>query len=209
MNLVIVGAGGHGQVVGDIVIARQRAGCPDRLLAFADDNPATHGREILGATVVGGVDALSTIDHDALVVAIGDNRTRATIAAALATHGHQFATVCHPRAVIAPDTVIGPGTMACAGVIVNTGSNVGAHVILNTGCTVDHHARIGDHAHIGPGVHLGGSVTVGPRAFVGIGAAVLPGVSIGADAVVGAGAVVIRDVPAGATVVGVPARQIR
>lgn len=37
-------------------------------------------------------------------------------------------------------------------------------------------------------------------------ALILPGVTIGDDAIVGAGAVVTRDVPAGAAVVGNPAR---
>jgi 2,3,4,5-tetrahydropyridine-2-carboxylate N-succinyltransferase/tetrahydrodipicolinate N-acetyltransferase len=38
---------------------------------------------------------------------------------------------------------------------------------------------------------------------------VINGVEIGANAIVGAGAVVIKDVPAGATVVGNPARVIK
>jgi maltose O-acetyltransferase len=41
---------------------------------------------------------------------------------------------------------------------------------------------------------------------MGAGAIILPGVTIGNDALVGAGSVVTRDVPAGATVVGDPAR---
>jgi UDP-2-acetamido-3-amino-2,3-dideoxy-glucuronate N-acetyltransferase len=43
-------------------------------------------------------------------------------------------------------------------------------------------------------------------ASIGAGAVILPGLTIGEGAVVGAGAVVTRDVPAGATVVGNPAR---
>ena len=48
--------------------------------------------------------------------------------------------------------------------------------------------------------------TVEDGAAVGSGAILLGGVRIGANALVGAGAVVTADVPAGATVVGVPAR---
>jgi UDP-2-acetamido-3-amino-2,3-dideoxy-glucuronate N-acetyltransferase len=47
---------------------------------------------------------------------------------------------------------------------------------------------------------------VEPGASIGSGAVVLGGVRIGAGALVGAGAVVTRDVPAGATVMGNPAR---
>jgi acetyltransferase-like isoleucine patch superfamily enzyme len=45
-------------------------------------------------------------------------------------------------------------------------------------------------------------------ASIGSGATILGGVRIGAGAMVGAGAVVVEDVPAGATVVGNPARTI-
>src|SRR3954453_12737995 len=45
-------------------------------------------------------------------------------------------------------------------------------------------------------------------ASVGSGAVVLGGVRVGAGALIGAGAVVTKDVPAGATVMGVPARAV-
>ena len=51
--------------------------------------------------------------------------------------------------------------------------------------------------------------TIRRGARVGGGAILCPGVEIGADAFVGAGAVVTKDVPAGAVVVGSPARVLR
>ena len=51
-------------------------------------------------------------------------------------------------------------------------------------------------------------VSIGARAWIGFGSLVLKGVTIGDGAVVGAGSVVTRDVPAGATVVGNPARPL-
>ena len=48
---------------------------------------------------------------------------------------------------------------------------------------------------------------MGREVFVGSSVAIIPGVSVGDGACLGAGSVVVRDVPAGASVMGVPARE--
>ena len=206
--ILIVGAGGHGQVVADIFRALRAAGHAAAEVAFLDDDPACQGCRFLDSPVLGTVDRLSRIRHDAVIVAVGDNATRARIFRSFTGAGEQMAIGAHPRSTIARDAALGPGSVVCAGVVVNTGTTVGRNVIINTGATVDHHSVIGDHVHVAPGVHMGGAVHVGEGALVGIGAIVLPGVRIGAWSTVGAGAVVTADVPAHATVVGVPARVL-
>lgn len=52
-------------------------------------------------------------------------------------------------------------------------------------------------------------IVIGRGVWIGANVTVLPGVTIGDDAVVAAAAVVTRDVPAGAVVVGAPARVVR
>ena len=54
-----------------------------------------------------------------------------------------------------------------------------------------------------------GGITIDDEVWLGHGVIVLSGVRIGKGAVVGAGSVVTRDVPAGAIVVGVPARIVK
>lgn len=208
MRIVIVGAGGHGQVVADIFRAAARAGAPEHVVGYVDDRRALEGQLLSGARVLGPISSLPDIPHDAVVVAIGDNRTRERLSRALAVRGERLAMARHPSAIVSEDVSIGAGSMLCAGAIVNTGTSIGCGAILNTGCTVDHHTAVGDFVHIAPGVHMGGEVTVGARAFVGIGAVVLPGIAIGDGSIVGAGAVVTRDVAPGVTVVGCPARPI-
>jgi len=210
VKILIVGAGGHAQVVADAIMAAARDQClPHNIVGYLDDDPALLGRSLVGGCVLGRVADHASIPHDCLIVAMGANADRQRIFLELTGQGSAPCTVRHPASVIAPDVVLGRGVMIMAGVVVNTATVIGQNVILNTSCSVDHHSAIGDHAHVAPGVHLGGSVSVGAGALVGVGAIVLPGCRIGEGATVGAGAVVLRDVPDHATVVGNPAGPIR
>lgn len=104
--------------------------------------------------------------------------------------------------------------------------HLGERSYINMGATLLDNApiRIGTDVMIGPnvqiytaahaldaderiqGVETALPVTIEDRVWIGGGAILLPGVTIGREAIVGAGAVVTRDVPAGARVVGNPAR---
>lgn len=207
-RVLIIGAGGHAQVVADILLRAAEAGGDAQPIGFLDDDPELLGARILGLPVIGPLASLGETEHDAVIVGIGDNRKRSQIFEELGKKGEEMACAVHPAARLAPDVQLGKGVMVCAGVVVNVGTVVGEGVILNTGCTVDHHNHIEAHAHIAPGAHLGGDVRIGAQALVGIGAAVIPGCSVGEGSVVGAGAAVVSDIPDHAKAVGVPARVV-
>lgn len=209
MRVLIIGAGGHAQVVADILLRRYEQGAGIRPVGYLDDSPHLFGKDLLGIPVVGAVVSCSTVPHDAVVIAIGENRTRARIFHILKQQGERFVNAIHPAAVVAPDVRLGEGIVICAGVVVNPYATIGDNVILNTCCSVDHHGKIEEHVHIAPGTHLGGNVHIETGAFIGIGSAIIPRRCIGQWAVVGAGAAVTTDIPAFATAVGVPARVIK
>ncbi len=58
-DLVILGAGGMGQEVADIVRAAESDGTRWRLIGFIDDDSALHGLEVLGLPVLGDLRWLS------------------------------------------------------------------------------------------------------------------------------------------------------
>lgn len=209
MRVVIIGAGGHAQVVADMLLRAREAGAEHELIGLVDDNQALVGTVVMGVPVLGKIAELPNTPHDGVLVAIGDNQARSRLFASMESRGETIINAVHPSAVIAPDARLGKGVMICANAVVNPGSAIGDDVILNTGCTVDHHCRIEPHAHIGPGAHLGGEVQVGEGALIGIGSAVVPGRKVGRWAIVGAGAAVTRDIPEYSTAVGVPARVVK
>lgn len=204
MKVLVIGAGGHGHVVADILRASASAGSDLEFAGFLDDSPRYHDPAVLGPLGI-----LPRVAHDAVIVAIGDNETRAHIARHLAASGERLATVRHPSAIVAGGVSIDDGSMICAGAIAGVGTTIGSGVILNTACSVDHHCRIADYVHVAPGVRIGGEASIEVRALIGIGAVILPRVTIGHDAVVGAGAVVTRDVAPHTTVVGTPAAPMQ
>jgi UDP-perosamine 4-acetyltransferase len=111
--------------------------------------------------------------------------------------------------VIAADAALGDGCQILPGAIVGPEARLGREVIVNTKASVDHECVLDDGVEIAPGATLCGLVHAERYAWVCAGATVLPRVRIGEAAIVGAGAVVRHDVPAGAVVVGVPARELR
>jgi UDP-perosamine 4-acetyltransferase len=209
MQIVIIGAGGHGKVVLDIL----RAGGRYEPVGFLDADSALAGTMVGGLPVLGAANLLPRLRQQqkvhAAVVAIGDNRTRARYAQLLREQGFELITTVHPSAVVSPTARLGANVVVAAGAVICTEAVVGDSAIINTAAIVDHEVQVGAATHVSPGVCLAGRVSVGPSAFLGIGAQVLPCLSVGEGATVGAGAVVLQDVPAFATAVGVPARVVK
>ena len=86
------------------------------------------------------------------------------------------------------------------GIDIGEGSLIGHNAVITT---LNHDMLPSKRADMHPA-----RVSIGRGVWFGANVTVLPGITIGDGAVVGAGAVVTKDVPAGAIVVGVPAKQV-
>ena len=209
-SIVIVGAGGHGKVVADIVERQGRYS-----IAGWVDSGREPGERHCGYAVLGPVEDLPDLAARypvaGALLALGDNGARRAMAERLAREVPDlaFVTAVHPSAAVGKGARLGQGTVVMAQAVVNSDAVVGAHCILNTASSLDHDCRMDDFASLAPGVAVGGDASIGTCAAVSIGATVLHGVSVGAHTVVGAGAVVIRDLPGHCVAYGVPARMVR
>ncbi|HEY0527085.1 MAG TPA: serine O-acetyltransferase [Stellaceae bacterium] len=104
------------------------------------------------------------------------------------------------------------------GIEIHPGARIGRRLFIDhgMGVVIGETAEIGDDVTLYQGVTLGGTAlhkgkrhpTLDDGVIVGSGAQVLGGFTVGAGARVGANAVVLAEVPPGATVVGIPAKQV-
>lgn len=197
--VIVIGAGGHGRVVADALLAsgREVRGFTDRGLE--------PGTPVLGTHVLGDDRALDEFDADMIDLAMGlgsveRSPLRAEVFDRLSAR-FRFTSVVHPSAVVSTGATIGTGSQVMAGAVVQTGVRIGKNVLLNTRSSLDHDCDIGDHAHIAPGVTLSGGVFVGARTHIGTGSVAIQSVRIGSECMIGAGSTVFKDLPDGRALV--------
>lgn len=200
MRLAIFGAGGMGRELADI--ARRSTDWP---IVFVVDEP---GGDVQGIPVI-APDELAPDDR--LVLALGSSSGRKTVAERFA--GRAFGSVVASSAAVSPSARIGEGAQICDFVAINNAVTIGRHFQANVFAQVSHDCVIGDYVTFSPRTTCNGNVHIGDGVFVGAGAIIRNGsperpLIIGEGATIGMGAVVTNNVPAGATVWGVPARQI-
>jgi len=208
--IVLVGAGGHGREVAEIVLdAQAREGGPS-LAGFLDEDPDKVGLTLLGRPVLGDKRwAWERLDEYDFIITIGDNSVRRRFAEEFQARGATFGRAVSPSAQLSAHSRVGEGTMIFPQVVVSLNVDVGAHVILGVSSNVSHDGVIGDYSFLCPGARTTGNVTLGTEVMLGTNACVIPGMSIGDRTNVGAGAVVAADLGSDLTAVGVPARPVR
>ena len=195
MNEVcLYGAGGHAKVILDILKSNGIT-----VSEIFDDNPDIESFM--------GIPVSHTGIRSPLIISIGDNRIRKTIAEKINTDRFR-SFFCDRSAIISDYASIEKGTVVMQGVIIQSSVKIGKRCIINTGASVDHDCLIHDYVHIAPGSTLCGNVMVEEGSFIGAGTVVIPNVSIEKWSVIGAGSVVTRDIPDHVIAYGSPCKII-
>lgn len=204
MRIGLCGTGGFAREVAPLAVIQ--AG-EDKVLHI-DLEPVVG--ELNGLPVVGTAD----VPADAVIsITIADASVRRRIDAEMTAAGRTFVSIVAPTCVFRGPSQIGEGAILCDHVVITANVMIGRHFQANLFSYVNHDCVVGDFVTLAPRVCINGNTVIEDDVYIGTGAVLKQGtpdkpLRIGRGAIIGMGAVVTKDVPAGAVVVGNPARAL-
>lgn len=208
-DLVIIGAGGFGREVKELVDEINQDKPTWNFIGFVDDNADVTVPEV--DTVLGRIDYLLHIPQKPyVVISIANAAVRKKYAELFASEGFEFATLIHPDVTIRGNRVkIGEGTIICSKTNISINVQIGKHCIINTSCGFGHDTTVGDYCGFMPRTVLTGEVVVGDSCYFGVRSTVINRINITDHCTVGACACVVKDLTESGTYVGIPAKRIK
>lgn len=207
-KLWIIGAGGFGREILGMSQTARGQGVDWRVAGFLNDIPDAldgfpHLPKIAGDT------SYQPTPADVFICAIGDIQGRKTICEAFQARNANFINLLQPSATISGEAHLGQGVIVEAYSGIGANARVGDFSTILSHVSIGHDVVLGRFCQVSPFASILGRAQIGEGVLIGSHAVILPDIVIGAGATVGAGSVVIQNVPEGATVFGVPARQIK
>lgn len=198
IDVVIMGAGGHGKDIRAIIEAHH------------DFNFAGYYDDRIGQSkVLGPISSYIPKPNTYHVIGVNSPSVRENIALRLKDYTAFIAPpIVHPSASVGVNVRLSEGVVIGAGAVLTTNIVVKQHTHINVNATISQGTYIGAFSTVSPGANICGSCHIGEKTWIGAGATIINLMEIGNKCTIGAGATVISNIPNNSTAVGTPARVI-
>lgn len=179
------------------------------VLGFINNDPNTWGMQINNIPIIGDDNwVLNYMFPLNVVIGIGSPYIKRKIVQRFGNKVN-YPNLIHPSVIKSNYIKFGCGIIITAGSVLTTNIEIKDHAMINLACTIGHDVKINSYAVLSPGVNVSGNVSIGEGTYIGTGTTILEENIVGHWSTVGAGAMVNKNVDDNATVVGVPAKQIK
>ena len=186
-KIAIIGAGGHGKVLGEIAQLNKY-----KIVHFYDDHDVN--KKYIFPIKGTSKDLKKKFKYyDGFFVAIGDNSLRKKKYNWLKKFNLKIINLIHPKSILSKFTHLGSGICIMAGSVINPGVTLENGVIINSSASIDHDCKIEEFSHVAPNCSLAGNVIIGKNSFIGIGTSIKHQINIGKNVKVGAGSRIFKN----------------
>ena len=139
-RVIIIGAGGHGREVADILRHQAQLGAELSIQGFIDEDPDLHNKVINDLPVLGDWSWFEGVDRSEIAVlcAVGSPQRRKRLAERAVSIGLSFTNAISPLAQISPYARIGEGVTLFPFSLAGANTFIDDHAILNADWPLQH-----------------------------------------------------------------------
>lgn len=206
-NLVIIGAGGMGRTVYDIVRESIGYGIEFKVKGFIDDNISALDGFTGYPPLLGTISDYLPEPDDVFTFSIG-GISRKDCIQKMQEREVEFINIIHKTARVGTGVTLGCGNIIGAFTSLGANCRIGNYNMIQSYTVIGHDATVGDFNRIDTHVTCVGGIQIGNETTVHTSAVINHKVIVEDKAHIGACSFVIRKVKSGTTVFGNPAKTL-
>lgn len=213
-KVIILGGIGNGSVIANAIIDANIRGYDEwEFSGFLNDRVCT-GMLIDGFSVLGSLADWNKYAENGYyfintIFRIDGQQERISMFESLKIPDDSLATFIHPMAYLAPNVILGNGTVIMPNVSISPGTVFGKCCLVMVGATIGHNNSIGNYCHFAAQCCVGANMIIADGVHIGLNATTRENLRIGKNATLGMGGVLTKDIGENEIWIGNPARIIR
>lgn len=213
-KVLILGGIGNGSVIANAIFDANRRGDKTWEIKGYLNDRINVGESIEILPVLGKLsDVNKFIDEGYYfinaILRIDGQKERISMIESLNIPDERLATFIHPLSYIAPNVVLGNGTVVMPNVSISSGTKFGNSCLIMVGATIGHDNNIGSYCHFAAQCCVGAYTNIRDGVHIGLNATTRENLTIGKNATLGMGSVLTKDIGDNEIWVGNPAKFLR